>query len=113
MSFDKLVDLCKKVDGKLKDNFCVINRKEQQIVISMFTPFTEDTPKAHMDEQDLDNILNLASKQKHQNLHFYNKQFLNNTLFYGAQAFSGDFPKKEYYGQDFLINKEGRIKFEN
>ena len=110
---DKLVGMCKKFGGKVDDNFCILNKKEQQVVISMFTPLTKNIPKEHMNEKDFTNILKFTDKQKHQNFHFYCKQYINKTLLYGGNAYIGDFPKKEYYGGEILINKSNIIKQPN
>ena len=102
-------ELCKKFNGKLLANYCVIG-DNREVTISLWTHFTKDKSKEQMNEDDIKAILNLAKTQPRDNWHFFAKEKINNTLFYKAQAYTGSLLKKgEYYGWQFLVNKEGFI----
>lgn len=101
--------LCKEFKGKISDNFCIIENKNET-TISIWNPFTRDKPEMHMNKEDFKNILDLSGKQAQDNWHFFTKQEINKTTFYKTQAYKGSFLKKgEYFGWQFLVNKEGKI----
>ena len=112
MDLSKLTQVCKKFNGKLIDNFCVIKQGSQEVTISLWNPLTRDNPKLHYNEEDIETALRLAKSQPSSNWHFFSKRIENKTPIYLAQAYSGSFlpkPKGEYFGWVFEIRKGGKI----
>lgn len=96
---------CSKFNGKLEGNICTVNQSSQEIKISLWNAFTKNKPEKHLGEKDIQTILSLAKMQPNSNLHFFSKEVKNNTEAYVAQAYTG----QEYFGNVFIITKDGRI----